>query len=365
MPILSVRSHYQKVKAFYQRYEKFFMPALIIWGFIYHYITFKIIPIEEILYLVFSYLVLATASILFMHLYDAGKISQKLRYIRLFVPLLLQFTLGSIIGGVFIFYWFSGSIFVSWPFIAIIIILVISIEAFKHHLEKPVVQFSLYYFASFLLLAVALPYFFSSLNPWLFVAAGALSMLPVLALTKMLGPHSPLIKQRNSRIFLSSALIFLVMGVFYYFNLIPPVPLSIREAGVYHDIRHSGSGYLVSAELQNFSEKLSLSPTIHLGPGEPAFVYTAIYTPADLRTDIVHDWQYYDENKKDWIDVSKLSFPVTGGRQDGYRGYSLKANLAPGKWRVYVQTPRGQVLGRFRFDIQRVSDIPPLVQIRK
>src|SRR4051812_13693642 len=122
MALLSIRSHYQKVKAFYQRYEKFFMPALIIFGFIYHYITFKVIPIEEVLYLVFGYLVLATATILFVHFYDAGKITQKLRYVRLFIPLLLQFTLGSIIGGVFIFYWFSGSIFVSWPFIAIVIV---------------------------------------------------------------------------------------------------------------------------------------------------------------------------------------------------------------------------------------------------
>src|ERR1041385_9212853 len=114
MVLTTIQSHYQRVKAFYKKYEGFFMPALIIWGFIYHYITFRVIPISDVLYLVFGYLALATLTIVFINFYDEGLISQKFRYIRLFAPLLLQFTIGTMIGGVFIFYWFSGSILVSW-----------------------------------------------------------------------------------------------------------------------------------------------------------------------------------------------------------------------------------------------------------
>jgi hypothetical protein len=361
MPLLSVKSHYQKVKAFYQRYERFFMPALIIWGFIYHYITFKIIPIDEVLYLVFGYLVLATLTILFTHLYDAGKITQKLRYVRLFIPLLLQFTLGSIIGGVFIFYWFSGSIFVSWPFIVILIALIIGIEAFKHHLENPVVQFSLYNFASILLFAVALPYFFNSLSAALFLAAGVISLLLVFILVRLLGRFSAELKKRQAHILISSCLVFVAMALLYFNNFIPPVPLSIRSAGVYHNVTRSGSDYELQAEPQSFLQKLDLTPTIHMGPGERAFVYTSIYTPTDLNTEIVHDWQFYNETKKEWISVSKLSFTIVGGRQDGYRGYTVKNNLTAGKWRVYVETPRGQVLGRFRFNVQKVAEKPDLM----
>src|SRR5581483_7407051 len=102
MVLARIQSHYQKVKAFYKKYESFFMPALIIWGFIYHYITFKVIPITDVLYLVFGYLALATLAILFINFYDEGFITEKLRYVRLFAPLLLQFTIGSMIGGVFI-----------------------------------------------------------------------------------------------------------------------------------------------------------------------------------------------------------------------------------------------------------------------
>src|SRR4029079_17553732 len=109
--------------------------------------------IADVLYLVFGYMGLATLVIVFMHLYDMGKIPQLFRYVRLFSPLLLQFSLGSMIGGVFIFYWFSGSLFVSWPFIVFVVVLIIALEIYKHYLENPIVQFSLYNFASFLQLA--------------------------------------------------------------------------------------------------------------------------------------------------------------------------------------------------------------------
>src|ERR1041385_8919273 len=128
MVLTTIQSHYQRVKAFYKKYEGFFMPALIIWGFIYHYITFKVIPVSDVLYLVFGYLALATLAIVFIQLYDQEFINTKLRYARLFMPLLLQFAIGSMIGGVFIFYWFSGSILVSWPFITLIVVLVVALE---------------------------------------------------------------------------------------------------------------------------------------------------------------------------------------------------------------------------------------------
>ncbi len=337
------------------------MPALIIWGFIYHYITFTVIPIVDVLYLVFGYLGLATLTIVFMHIYDMGRITPWLRYVRLFAPLLLQFAIGSMIGGVFIFYWFSGSIFVSWPFIVFVVVLIVVLEIYKHYLENPVVQFGLYNFATFLLLAVALPIFFTSIDPGLFMAAGWISLVWVLVLTFLLR-QSPTIVNRKYKILIANILIFVVMNVFYFSNLIPPVPLSIRDEGVYHSVYRLGGGYMLEAEPQTFWQKLSLRPTVHLVPGQPLYVFTSIYSPTDLDTDIIHDWQYYDEAQNQWVSVSKLSFHVIGGRKEGYRGYSLKTTLNPGKWRVYTQTPRGQVLGRYEFKIEQVDQTPELRQ---
>jgi hypothetical protein len=361
MVLARIQSQYQKVRAFYKKYESFFMPALIIWGFIYHYFTFKVIPFTDVLYLVFGYLGLATLTIVFMHVYDMGRITHKLRYVRLFVPLLLQFAIGSMIGGVFIFYWFSGSIFVSWPFILFIIMLILGLEFYKHYLENPIVQFGLYNFAAFLLLAVALPYFFTSINPGLFMAAGWISLALVLVLSYFLR-NAPAIAIRKNRILIVSILIFVVMNVFYFANLIPPVPLSIRDEGVYHDVVRSGSEYVLQTEPQTFWQKFTFVPTIHLAPGERAYVFSLVYSPTDLDTDIVHDWQHYDTSQNKWVSVSQVSFHVTGGREDGFRGYSYKTNVEAGKWRVYTKTPRGQILGRYQFKVESVAESPALVQ---
>lgn len=356
-----IQTQYQRVKAFYKEYESFFMPALIVWGFVFHYITFKVIPITDVLYLVFGYLALATLTIIFIHLYDQELITQKLRYVRLFAPLILQFTIGSIIGGVFIFYWFSGSLAISWPFITLIVLLLVGLELYKHYLENAVVQLALYNFAAFLMLAVALPYFFTSINPIFFILAGLLSLALVYGLIWLLRNSSAIIDHRPKIIFVC-ILTFAIMNFFYFYNFIPPVPLSIRDSGVYHDVYQSGNSYVVESEKESFWQRLSLTQTIHLGPGEKAYVFASIYSPSDLNTDIVYDWQYYDTVGEKWTSENKTSFHLTGGRQEGFRIYSYRINLADGKWRVYIETPRGQVLGRQEFNIENVAQSPALEQ---
>ena len=104
----------------------------------------------------------------------------------------------------------------------------------------------------------------------------------------------------------------MMTGIILFSNLIPPVPLSIRDAGVYHNVYRSGGGYVVEAEPKTFWQKFSLSPTVHLVAGQPLYVFTSIYSPTDLDTDIVHEWEYYDATKNQWVSVSKVLFQVLG-----------------------------------------------------
>ena len=76
---------------------------------------------------------------------------------------------------------------------------------------------------------------------------------------------------------------------------------------------------------------------------------------------MVHHWQYYDRQEKEWLSVDKLSFEIEGGRQAGYKGYSFKSNLLPGAWRIYVENERGQVLGRIKFNVE-ISERQPYLK---
>lgn len=159
--------------------------------------------------------------------------------------------------------------------------------------------------------------------------------------------------------------IFIMMSVLYLSNIIPPIPLSLREAGVYHDLRRSGSSYLVTDEPKSMFEQWLPVKTIHLMSGEPVYIFTSIFAPTDLHTQIVHRWQYHDQANHTWVNADQLSFPVSGGRQEGYRGYSRRSSLKEGQWRVRVQTPRGQVLATIRFDVERVEKSVSVVEFVK
>lgn len=336
------------------------MPATLFFGFLLDYFTFTNIEIRTTLILLFIYFFIAGSTIFFIHLFDAEKISLRFRYIRLFAPLLIQFTFGALLGGTFIFYWFSGSIFASWPFILLLIFLMISNEVFRHYFVRPGLQISIYFFVTFSLLSVALPYIFNSLSSWLFIAAGCLALLWVYGFIRLLSKFRDYVRERKFGLYFSIFSIFTVLNFFYFYNLIPPVPLALREAGIHHNVSRSGGTYKLQSEKESFWDRILPGQTLHLRATDRAFAYTAIFAPAELRTTIIHDWQYYDNVSGQWTSVSRIPFAINGGRKEGYRGYSIKSNLTPGTWRVFVKTERGQVLGRLKFSVERVEILPEL-----
>ena len=78
---------------------------------------------------------------------------------------------------------------------------------------------------------------------------------------------------------------------------------------------------------------------------------SAVFAPAKLTESIFHEWAYFDETRRRWTPTDRLPFTVIGGRDLGYRGYSLKKNIFPGTWRVDVTTSRGQLIGRIIFNV--------------
>src|SRR3989344_3655905 len=166
---------YKEIKEWYGRYERFLIPAMLILGVIVDYLTFTNINIITSFILLGFYFFIAGAAIIFLNASDAGKLPPQnnfYRYLRLAAPLLLQFTFGALLSGSFIFYLFSGTLFVSWPFIAIIVILMVSNEVFRHYYLRPAVQMGVYYFIFFTLSSVILPFVLHGIGVLIFLLSG-------------------------------------------------------------------------------------------------------------------------------------------------------------------------------------------------
>ena len=103
---------------------------------------------------------------------------------------------------------------------------------------------------------------------------------------------------------------------------------------------------------------------MHWIPGEALYAYTAIFSPGSLSTRIVHEWQYKND-KGEWITATRIPLFLSGGRSEGFRTFSTKFSLTPGIWRVNVETPRGQLLGRINFEVIKTITSPVLVNSPK
>ena len=59
--------------------------------------------------------------------------------------------------------------------------------------------------------------------------------------------------------------------------------------------------------------------------------------------------------EKAWKEISSVAFAIQGGRDGGYRGYTILDNAEPGNWRVNVETG-GKLVGRVSFAIEAVEE---------
>jgi hypothetical protein len=76
---------------------------------------------------------------------------------------------------------------------------------------------------------------------------------------------------------------------------------------------------------------------------------------------VLHRWQRYDDAQRAWVTETEVRFPIYGGRDGGFRGYSEKLFVPAGKWRVDVITPYGGLIGRISFTVVDASTTAPLV----
>jgi hypothetical protein len=160
---------------------------------------------------------------------------------------------------------------------------------------------------------------------------------------------------------------FLVAGIFgavnflYFTNLIPPIPLSLKDVGVYHSVQKNSEGdYSVTYEDYGWRGYFKIYPVFHEVAGTPVYAFSAIFSPKDLNVTIVHEWQRYDTQKNKWVKDWAIKLPVTGGRDGGFRTYSMRSSLAAGKWRVLIKTGQGKTIGSLRFSVVEANTTPIL-----
>jgi hypothetical protein len=349
IPKLRETKAYQRVTAWTKRHERYWIPLMLVGGLSGDVIQFSALNVHEKFAIQAVYVVVACGSLLLLNRPDAEQV-RGLRTLRLVAPFLHQFAVGGLLSTALLFYWFSGTVSVSWPILLIVAAFMLSNEFLRAHFLRPSVQVGVLSFCLFSLASILFSFTFRSFEPATFVGAGLSSLAFMIGFVFLLAR----VARRQDRVRVWAGIVgavFVLMNAAYFLNVIPPIPLSIRTAGIYHDVRRAGNDYALTGEDEPWWQRFLPGQTVHVAPGDSLFAYTAVFAPADLSTTIVHRWQYQDSSTRAWVTKAVISFPIDGGRQDGYRGFTRMSHLLPGAWRVSVETTRGQVLGRIPFTV--------------
>ena len=352
---------------FFERYERHAGVASFIFGFIFDNLTLTRVDLwfDNMVFVV--HLTVVAGAMFLLHLARSGRTRTIVpKEYALYLPIAMQFSFGNLFSGFFVFYSRSGSLITSWPFLAFLVFLLLGNELFRKYYARFAFHISILFITFFSYLIFLLPVLLHRMGPGIFIASGVGSMVLIglflIAVTRI-SPSN--VRRRLVPAAVSIVCIYVTFHVLYFTNIIPPIPLSLKEIGVYHSVKWSPEGiyrftYETAPRFFFFSAP---SKVFHRTADAPVYIYSAVFAPTDLRTKIFHRWSYYDERKKEWTSTDTLSFSIVGGRDGGWRGFTLKENIMPGEWRVDVVTDRDQLLGRIAFTVV-ASDLLPQLESR-
>ncbi len=343
----------KRLKDFYNKYERWLIPGALLFGFITDVLTFRLINFTAAMLLLLFHLLFIGSNITVINFYEVKKISGKFfSYWRVLAPLFLQYSFGNLFSAFLIFYSHSGSFSASWPFIIVIIFLMIGYEIFRTYNIRPSIQISVYFFALFSYLNLLFPNLLNSLGPGIFLGSGLISLVIISLFIFFLSQKTETVREKSGIISISVGSIFCLMNVFYFLNLIPPIPLSVQSVGAYHQIERVGDGYNVKTEdCGNWLRCNLYYDKRHITGGSQAiYLFSAVFAPEQMNLKVAHEWQKFDEEEKKWRTMAEIPFTVKGGRDIGYRWYTFYT-VTPGLWRVNIKTQRGQIIGRKNFYI--------------
>ncbi|MGQ0666338.1 MAG: DUF2914 domain-containing protein [Nitrospiraceae bacterium] len=280
---------------------------------------------------------------------------------RPYYPMAVQFLLGSLFSAYAIFYSRSATLTSTAIFFALLVILLVVNEFLRDRLSSLRLLVSLYALVCFAFFTFFLPVVTGFMNVAVFLIGAVLSMAITFRIVHLIYRNN-LDRPRRESIGVTApafALIGLLVG-FYFLNWIPPVPLSLKFGGMYHEVKKAGDRFELSFEknwYQVWKRGDSTFPA-----DEPIYCFTAVFAPVDLDTTVYHHWYFRAKGSQPFIHADKIPIRISGGREGGYRAYTFKQRLNPGEWRVDVETEDGRIIGRVSVQVEKRGDPPSILE---
>lgn len=344
-----------KARAFYKKYERWVPLTFFLLGFAIDIISLGRIDslagiLQQALYLVIAGTLIGLELLHYGGAFTPppGRFEKFWKYRE---PV-THFLLGSLLSVYTLFYFKSSSSFASFAFVALLGVLLVVNEFVKFDETGTTVRmtlFSLCKISYFLYLVPVVLGFIGVVPFFVSIFTSAVALIPLyLMIRRRITNSAPFVRQRVLVPFLAIQAAFIVG---YFTQWIPPVPLSVSYIGIYHDIKKENGKYHLAYTRPWWKFWQNGDQSFLARPGDKIHCFARIFSPTRFKDQIQVRWLYKDE-RHGWQRADAIPLEIVGGREEGFRGYTTKANYAPGDWRVQIETTDGREIGRIYFTIE-------------
>jgi hypothetical protein len=354
---------FKEILIWLKKNERHLWTVLFVGGFATDVVVFLPAPLSRANSLFIIYLSLVLIGTLgghyfYTHGYDKKK-GTVARLLNVGFPFIADFFIGGLLSGLLIFYTKSSAITVSWPFILLLFFIFFGNELFRDYRKHLAFQLSLVFFTIYAYAIFSLPLAVKEIGPRIFIESGCISVAVfVVLLALMAAAGWKRLKESMLFIVAGIAGLIILINAAYFTGIIPPLPLTLTGVGAYESITHTGDSYVVVGEQPKPRWDIFGKQMVYVTSGSPLSVFSSVFAPIAFSSTIVHRWEIYDPTTHKWIERAEIAFLMTGGRTEGYRGYSTISHIQPGTYRVSIETLSGQVIGEIEFTVVYVQNMP-------
>ena len=262
---------------------------------------------------------------------------------------IFHFMLGALLSAFTLFFFKSSSLSNSFIFMILMVSLLLlnEIEFFKRQGIIMRSALSMLCFVSYLVYLI--PIFAGRANSIIFYSCTLMALAASITGHYYLTKYNSRKWENLKKLLLPQLAVVLTFASLYTLKILPPIPLSIKEIGIYHDVQKTDGKY-ITRDLTSWLNFWSSGDTdFQARAGDKVYVFAKIFSPGGFAGKIYLRW--LKKTQDGYITSDRITLKITGGRAQGYRGYAYKSNYSPGQWQVRIETEEGLEIGRIGFEI--------------